>query len=74
MAWLACYFGTGTCSPTSRTAWPLKQGYKAILFAILVPGCARNAHVLRVRSAFCAHAGTKLAAPIYAFYPLFRVQ
>ncbi|PZX76714.1 hypothetical protein DMT38_24520 [Klebsiella variicola] len=33
-----------------------------------------NTHVLRVRSAFCAHAGTKLAAPIYAFYPLFNAQ
>ena len=45
----------------------LKQGHKAILFAILAPGCARHPHVLPVRSSGCAHAGTKLAAPPTAF-------
>ncbi|PWV33762.1 hypothetical protein C5955_04820 [Cronobacter sakazakii] len=39
-----------------------------MLFAIFAPGCARNAHVLRVRSGGCAHAGTELTAPPTAFY------
>ncbi|VEB01497.1 Signal recognition particle [Klebsiella pneumoniae] len=52
----------------ARLPGSLKQGHKAILFAILAPGCARHPHVLPVRSSDCAHAGTKLAAPPTAFY------
>ncbi|POD98183.1 hypothetical protein BV924_05305 [Pectobacterium odoriferum] len=37
---------------------------RAILFAILNLGSARNPHVLRVRSGFCALSVSKLAAPI----------
>ncbi|PIJ55340.1 L-asparaginase [Erwinia sp. OLMDLW33] len=38
--------------------------FKAILFAILPLGSARNPHVLRVRSDSCALSAGKLAATI----------
>ncbi|POU59301.1 hypothetical protein C3384_07235 [Klebsiella aerogenes] len=41
-------------------AYPIR----AILLAILNQGSARNPHVLRVRSGFCALSVFKLAAPI----------
>ncbi|EBW2074700.1 hypothetical protein CWG89_10130 [Salmonella enterica subsp. enterica serovar Krefeld] len=45
------------------------QAHKAILFAILVLGSARNPHVLRVRSGCSALSVTKLAATITPYGP-----